>query len=179
MRQAKTPCPGDRTGYSAQLVTPLERIAARTTKTETCWTCDLGLNGPGYSQVSVSGRLRLSHRVVYEHHFGPIPPSMTIDHICRTRNCVRPDHLRVLTNRDNLMAEGSTAPARLNAQKTHCPRGHPYDEENTYRDKRGFRYCRICERDKTRRLRARKRSPKVAIRPRHHQTCRCASCVAK
>lgn len=141
---------------------PLQRLARRTDTSTECWITTLGLTGAGYSQVWITDHprrtVKLAHRIVYEHHFGPIPPGAVIDHTCHTRNCVRPDHLRVVTVRENLMADNSLAPARSNTQKTHCPRGHPYDEKNTYRDKRGFRYCRTCERAKSHRLQAAKRA---------------------
>ena len=38
----------------------------------------------------------------------------------------------------------------LNAQKTHCPNGHVYDEVNTYTSKSGSRSCRACDRDRKR-----------------------------
>lgn len=50
------------------------------------------------------GRVECAHRVSWELFRGPVPEGMTIDHICRVRNCVRPDHLRVATHRENVMA---------------------------------------------------------------------------
>lgn len=84
----------------------------------------------------------LCHRIAYVHHKGPIPSDMTVDHVCRNRCCVNPDHLRLLSNRVNATLNG-------NAIKTHCPRGHEYTEANTRLQRhpsgRLHRYCRACQ----------------------------------
>jgi hypothetical protein len=79
---------------------------------------------------------------------GPIPRGLVIDHLCRNTICVNPDHMQVVTVRENTL-RGNTFQAR-NLRKTHCPQGHPYDQANTYLH-RGKRHCRICQRDANRR----------------------------
>lgn len=81
-----------------------------------------------------------AHRVAYEEIMGPVPEGLELDHLCRTRSCVNPSHLEPVTHREN-MNRGDVATRR----KTHCPKGHPYDEENTgiYN---GYRNCRACAR---------------------------------
>jgi hypothetical protein len=69
---------------------------------------------------------------------------LTIDHLCQNTLCVRPDHLEAVTMRENLLR--SNAFSGVNARKTVCLRGHAYDEANTYRNKKGQRSCRICNR---------------------------------
>lgn len=96
----------------------------------------------GYGQFSLNCRLRLAHRVSYEMFVGPIPEGLTLDHLCRTPACVNPDHLEPVTRGENVL-RGTGITAR-NARKTHCPKGHPYDAENTYVDPRNKRYCRAC-----------------------------------
>lgn len=109
-----------------------------------CWPWLLSLGSHGYGQVgweTEKGRnvMTTAHRVAWMATHGPIPPGLVVDHLCRNRPCCNPSHLRLLTNEDN---------ARLNgqSQRTHCPHGHQYDEENTYRDWRGHRACRACRR---------------------------------
>ena len=86
-------------------------------------------------------RTVLVHRYSYELFVGPIPRSLVIDHMCRVRHCVNPDHLRIVTRRINNL-QNTVSHVALNPDKTHCPVGHLYDEENTYVSKRGYRQCR-------------------------------------
>jgi hypothetical protein len=79
---------------------------------------------------------------------------LTIDHLCRVRHCVNPDHLEAVTCRENLL-RGETLQA-ANVAKTECPQGHPYDEENTYVYPNGRRDCRTCNAAACARYRARK-----------------------
>jgi hypothetical protein len=97
----------------------------------------------GYKSVALLG-----HRVAYELAYGRIPDGMVIDHLCRVRRCVNPDHLEPVAQRENTM-RSPIAMGALNAAKTHCAQGHPYDAANTYvyqMKKRSttVRICRTC-----------------------------------
>ena len=116
-----------------------EKFWAKVNKTEGCWLW-MACSSTGYGRYLLNGRLRLAHRVAYELCVGPIPEGLTIDHLCRTRHCVNPAHFEVVTGRVNTQRGN----CRYNAQKTHCPQGHPYDAENTYKRMGGKRGCRIC-----------------------------------
>ncbi|KKN34512.1 hypothetical protein LCGC14_0793070 [marine sediment metagenome] len=85
-----------------------------------------------------------AHRWAYEHLVGPIPQGLELDHLCRNHACVNYLHIEAVTRRENLL-RGDTF-AAVNARKTHCLRGHPFNDENTYHrsDRRG-RQCRICK----------------------------------
>lgn len=89
----------------------------------------------------------LAHRWGYRHFRGPIPTDRELDHIvCDNRGCANPHHVEPATHKANTLR--SAAPQATNAGKTHCPKGHPYDGENTYRwpgAKGSSRQCRACK----------------------------------
>lgn len=70
-----------------------------------CWIWTASKKPRGYGQfaIRVNGKNKnhYAHRLSYEIHVGPIPEGMQLDHICRVRSCVNPDHLRVVTNMEN------------------------------------------------------------------------------
>lgn len=105
----------------------------------------LGATTSGYGRVHWKGRFGLAHRIVYEMRVGPIPEGLVIDHLCRERSCVNERHLQVVTTGENVL-RGVGCTAR-NAIKTHCLKGHPFDEANTYWRLTGGRSCRRCSAD--------------------------------
>jgi HNH endonuclease len=112
----------------------------------------------GYGRLRYGGKgskFGVAHRFSYEALVGSIPLGLQLDHLCRVRNCVNPDHLEPVTSRENTF-RGDT-PAARNAAKTHCPAGHEYDNANTYICKRGIRMCRACSRDRMRKVRSQER----------------------
>jgi hypothetical protein len=125
-----------------------------------CWIWTAALNRSGYGQFRLTGQRGTSsaHRVVYEAERGPIPNGMTLDHLCRNRCCVNPDHLEPVTHRENVLRSPLTL-ASINAGKTHCQHGHEFTAENTYTRPRG-RMCRECHRLRSLRDRARSRARK-------------------
>lgn len=114
-----------------------------------CWPWTAGLGRGGYGVFWVPPHQRCAHRLSYELEVGPIPDGLVIDHLCRNRSCINPGHLEPVTHRINLL-RGETIQA-ANARKTHCLRGHPFDEENTDRQSDGYRRCRACKKARSRR----------------------------
>lgn len=100
------------------------------------------------------------HRIAWElKHGQPIPIDKEIDHLCRNRGCVNPEHLEVVTHRENIRRTTSVVAQNMN--KTHCKRGHPFDAENTGQYD-GRRFCRECGRTKWREYYHRNRERMVA-----------------
>jgi hypothetical protein len=104
-----------------------------------CWEWTGSHDSLGYGHVSVAGKMRKAHRVSFYIANGYLLDGLTIDHLCRNRGCVRPDHLELVTHTENMRRSESFS--GKNHKKTHCPRGHEYDAKN----KRGARICRQCD----------------------------------
>ncbi len=110
---------------------------------DSCWQWTASLACEGYGRLSVGGRRFFAHRLAYEHFVSAIPKGLQVDHLCRNRGCVNPQHLEVVTRIENVMRGES--PLARNARKTHCKHGHEFTVENTYIDAKG-RACRTCHR---------------------------------
>lgn len=81
--------------------TPIERLWGRVKKTNSCWLWQGCRDPEGYGRIQVNGRSAYAHRLAWADRNGQIPDGMMLDHQCRTRHCVRPDHLKVVTNKLN------------------------------------------------------------------------------
>jgi hypothetical protein len=113
--------------------TPIERFEEKVERDpETgCWLWAACRNSAGYGKFGIDGRVVLAHRFSYEQHVGPIPDGLQLDHLCRVRCCVNPAHLEPVTGSENVRRgkAGEITKVR-HAQKTHCPQGHAYTEDN-------------------------------------------------
>lgn len=136
-----------------------------------CWMWMGSLKKSGYGLIrydndrSMRTKTMQAHRYAYILTRGPIPDGLELDHLCKQTWCVNPSHLEAVTPRVNVLR--SDCPPAKNARKTHCLSGHPYDDMNTSRDKRGWRRCKACDRAKWHRLtieqrreKERRRSPR-------------------
>jgi hypothetical protein len=125
-----------------------------------CWLWTASLDRKGYGKFAdgkIDGKTKMvqAHRFAYDLVKGSSPEGLDLDHLCRVRHCVNPAHLEPVTRRVNLM-RGQTLPARQ-VMFTHCPQGHPYDEENTYWYGNN-RKCRKCRHEAGRRAAAKRRA---------------------
>lgn len=82
-------------------VPKIDRFMSKVEKTETCWVWHGTIGRGGYGYFALGRTAVLSHRWVYEYFVERIPTGMFIDHICFNRACVNPDHLRVVTMKQN------------------------------------------------------------------------------
>lgn len=108
-----------------------------------CWLWTGKIDKQGYGRTGL--HTKLAHRVLYVEAFGEHAHGLELDHKCRVRCCCNPHHLEAVTHRVNML-RGETIVARC-AKATHCPKGHPYDDENTRICPRGHRRCRACHRN--------------------------------
>lgn len=141
------------------LGTPTERFWAYVEKTPTCWLWTgyrlRGTYGMFYPKPKEQW---YAHRYSYTLAHGPIPPGLVVRHLCHVQACVRPEHLALGTQADNIADKVAAGRSRNTWQleAPHCSRGHAWTPENIYypptRPDRPYpeRQCRSC-----RRLRAR------------------------
>lgn len=109
-----------------------------------CWLWTGTMNDHGYGLIYVGmGKEVRAHRFSYELHKGPIPADLELDHLCRVRSCVNPDHLEPVTHAENTRRGNAGA---HNSKRTHCIRNHAFAEHG-FIDRTGHRQCRICVRE--------------------------------
>lgn len=149
------------------------RFWAKVTPTpDGCWQWTACVHAKGYGMFLVGRIATAAHRVAYEALVRPIPAGLVLDHTCHDpetcfldrdcphRRCVNPAHVAMVTPKAN---SDASRRANRNRRKTHCDKGHPFDESNTYFDENGKRRsCRICRREAGRRHDAKRRGKAVA-----------------
>lgn len=145
-------------------VTDSQRFFSKVNKTDTCWRWVGAIKSNGYGVFACGGRQVHAHRWSYEAEFGPITDGLVVDHICRQRDCVKPDHLEQVTQRENMIRSLPFRPEPPAA----CPSGHLFTPENTKIGSNGARRCRICSLVQSRaactKWREKKRSEKATMR---------------
>lgn len=108
-----------------------------------CWAWSGARGSGGYGMHWIGdGVSRVAHRVAFQIVRGPIQEGLTLDHLCRNRQCVNPAHLDPCTAGENA-SRSPNAPYWVKARQTHCKRGHEFNDSNTY-VKSGRRSCREC-----------------------------------
>lgn len=126
-----------------------DRFWEKAKKGDGCWEWDAATtDGYGVFQLGRGEGTRRAHVLAYELGIGPTEGRWVL-HRCDNPPCVRPDHLflgDVIANNQDMFAKGRS----WQQQRTACPDGHPYDEENTYVDSGGRRRCKACRRPKRR-----------------------------
>lgn len=133
-----------------------------------CVQSSLKISSIGYGFRGYQGKTRAEHRIIWIETFGEIPKGMVIDHNCHNeavtrgeciggadcphRACINIEHLRLITQRENVMAGIHNIDHR-----THCRKGHPFIKENIMTRKNGWRECAECNRVRSRAVWAKKK----------------------
>lgn len=127
-----------------------------------CWIWVRYRQPRGYGLLSFRGRTTLAHRAAFQSFRGPIPEGMELDHLCRVRCCVNPDHLEPVTRLTNVRR--GIRPQQMrdnNPGRNHGPylvcrtKGHPLTKSNIYESK-GRRVCKECHKSRVKRYRQRR-----------------------
>lgn len=127
-----------------QKASPEQRwwICANAASRDECWNW---LGNPsstdGYGYIKVNGKRIPAHVFGYKLLVGSIPTDLYLDHLCRNRICVNPNHLEPVTNRENILRGAGLAAQQI--QQTHCLRGHPLFGDNL-RMRGRRRICKTC-----------------------------------
>jgi len=126
----------------------LERFESKINKTDSCWLWTGSLFKQGYARLSFNGKRLKGHRVSYELYKGPIPEGLMICHThAGNKHCVKPEHLYAGTAKDN-MQDCLRHGTHGMKNRTHCPKGHEYNNINCRINKAGGRTCRVCDRQR-------------------------------
>jgi len=120
-----------------------ENFLSKILKTKTCWEWTGCISPQGYGvfsywdKKSQRGVSKPAHRISWELFRNEIPKDLTIDHICRNRKCVNPDHLEPVSMKTNIRR--GISPSAINFRKKKCIRGHVFQIRNN-----GYRDCSAC-----------------------------------
>ncbi len=126
-----------------------------------CWLCLVGSDNEGWPRLKLNGRRDYVYRLVYRILVGPIPDGMDVDHRCRQRYCLNPDHLEAVTRSVNTQRIRGWG-----LRRARCRRGHEMTPENTLPgDNPGERRCATCRRELKRAAYARTRALKIRAEP--------------
>ena len=98
----------------------------------------------GYGRFTINRESFYAHRLAYAMKHGSVDSSLVIDHTCRNRDCVNPDHMELVSQAENVRR------GLHGVLRTHCQHGHSLEDASTRSDHAGARRCRTCERERSR-----------------------------
>jgi hypothetical protein len=130
----------------------VERFWNKVDKTDYCWNWTASLNENGYGLFRFNGKTSKAHRVSYIITFGEIADGLVIDHLCKNKKCVNPEHLDPVSQGENVVRGLAGKVNNFQSTKTHCKSGHQYSRIT----KDGYRLCGQCRSEQTMKSRKRK-----------------------
>lgn len=127
-------------------ITPeiLSRFWNKVKKSNNCWKWTTYTRS-GYGRFKINGKLVTAHRFSYELIHVNIPTGYELDHLCRNRKCVNPEHLKIVTRKVNVLR--GIGPTAINKNKTHCINGHLLTGKNLALRENNNRQCKTCRKN--------------------------------
>lgn len=114
-------------------------IAIREDPDTGCWIWLGEIDKKGYGRFSIGGRRVQAHIYLWTEKNGPLPPSIQLDHMCRRRACVRPEHMDPVSGSENVKRTF----ARYRRALEYCPALHRLDETGKATPEGGV-VCKLC-----------------------------------
>lgn len=105
------------------------RLISKAERKDGCWRWTAAKMSNGYAVLGIGRKVFLAHRISFSLYKGALRAGQQIDHLCRTRDCINPDHLEAVSQQENIRRGNN---GKHNRIKTHCPQGHTYSATNTY-----------------------------------------------
>ena len=138
-----------------------DRFWNKVDKTNECWNWTSTLDSSGYGVIGYLGKNKKAHRISYLIEYGVFDESLKVLHVCDNPRCVRPSHLFLGSQSDNMTdmvnkkrhgAGANKVPSFEEFSKMIpkrrlsklCKRGHEYTKENTRIKLIGNRVTRVC-----------------------------------
>lgn len=122
---------------SRQIQALTRQCQYHTVEANSCWRWSGNIAPNGYGRFRLQARQYYAHRYYFEFYKHKLHEKLVIDHLCKNRWCVNPEHLEEVTIYTNTLR--GTA-----YNKPTCPKGHEYTVTNTVRDYKGARRCKQC-----------------------------------
>lgn len=132
----------------------VSRFWEKVSKTDNCWNWTGQKSEKGYGLFSVQRKRKRAHQIAYLLSVGPIPDGLQLDHLCRNKSCVNPEHLEPVTSRENTMRGIKYrvyTQGKPRKRKEFCKYGHPMSGDNLYIRPNGQNSCKTCLREAAKR----------------------------
>jgi hypothetical protein len=80
----------------------IERLQKKTILHNGCYLWQGAKDKDGYGRIKIAGKVKGIHQISFEMYNHKIPDGLEIDHICKQRNCWNPEHLQIVTHKENM-----------------------------------------------------------------------------